>query len=95
MRTPLKTAVSVLFYIDPFIWLIGVIPTLYYASTHGACRPWGDKADGWAFLVARHLRFSNRGDPLCCCQRIEGLGRVLAMAFQEGRRGSWANPVRA
>ena len=53
------------------------------------------KADGWAFLVARHLRFSNRGDPLCCCQRIEGLGRVLAMAFQEGRRGSWANPVRA
>jgi hypothetical protein len=54
MRTPLKTAVSVLFYIDAFIWLIGVIPTLYYASTHGACRPWGDKADGWAFLVARH-----------------------------------------
>ena len=46
MRTPLKTAVSVLFYIDAFIWLIGVIPTLYYASTHEACRPWGDKADG-------------------------------------------------
>ncbi len=54
MRTPLKTTVSVLFYIDAFIWLIGVIPTLYYASTHEACRPWGDKADGRAFLVARH-----------------------------------------
>ena len=36
LRTPLKTAVSVLFYIDAFIWFIGVIPTLYYASTHGA-----------------------------------------------------------
>ena len=36
MRTPLKTAVSVLFYIDAFIWFIGVIPTLYYASTYGA-----------------------------------------------------------
>jgi hypothetical protein len=33
MRTPLKTAVSVLFCIDAFIWFIGVIPTLYYAST--------------------------------------------------------------
>jgi hypothetical protein len=54
MRTPLKTTVSVLFYIDAFVWLIGVIPTLYYASTHEACRPWGDKADEWAFLVARH-----------------------------------------
>jgi hypothetical protein len=36
MRTSLKSVVSVLFYIDAFIWFIGVIPTLYYASTHGA-----------------------------------------------------------
>jgi hypothetical protein len=36
MRTPLKTAVSVLFYIDALMWFIGVIPTLYYAFTHGA-----------------------------------------------------------
>jgi hypothetical protein len=36
MRTPLKTAVSVLFYIDAFMWFIGVTPTLYYAFTHGA-----------------------------------------------------------
>jgi hypothetical protein len=36
MRTPLKTAESVLFYIDAFMWFIGVIPTLYYAFTHGA-----------------------------------------------------------
>ena len=28
MRTPLKTAVSVLFYIDAFMWLIGAVPTL-------------------------------------------------------------------
>jgi hypothetical protein len=36
MRTPLKTAVSVLFYIDALMWFIGVIPTLYYAFTRGA-----------------------------------------------------------
>lgn len=35
MRTPLKTAVSVLFYIDAFVWLIGTVPTLYYASAQG------------------------------------------------------------
>ena len=49
MRTPLKTAVSVLFYIDAFIWLIDVIPRLYYASTHGACRPWGIRLMGGPF----------------------------------------------
>jgi hypothetical protein len=49
MRTPLKIAVSVLFYIDAFIWLIGVIPTLYYASTHEACRPWGIRLMGGPF----------------------------------------------
>ncbi len=36
MRAPLKTAVSVLFYVDALMWFIGVIPTLYYAFTHGA-----------------------------------------------------------
>ncbi len=36
MRSPLKTAVSVLFYIDALMWFIGVIPTLYYAFTRGA-----------------------------------------------------------
>jgi hypothetical protein len=36
MRAPLKTAVSVLFYIDALMWFIGVIPTLYYAFTQGA-----------------------------------------------------------
>ncbi len=35
IRTPLKTAVSVLFYVDALMWFIGVIPTLYYAFTHG------------------------------------------------------------
>jgi hypothetical protein len=36
MRTPLKTAVSVLFYIDAFMWLIGAVPTLYYAYAHSS-----------------------------------------------------------
>ncbi len=49
MRTPLKTAVSVLFYIDAFIWLIGVIPTLYYASTHEACPRGGIRLMGGPF----------------------------------------------
>lgn len=33
MRTRLTTAVSVLFYIDAFVLLISLIPTLYYAFT--------------------------------------------------------------
>jgi hypothetical protein len=34
MRTSLTTVLSVVVYIDGFGWLIGVIPTLYYAFTH-------------------------------------------------------------
>jgi len=34
MRTPLTTALSLLVYIDGFGWIIGVLPTLYYAFTH-------------------------------------------------------------
>jgi len=36
MCTSLTTALSVVVYIDGFIWVIGVIPTLYYAFTHRA-----------------------------------------------------------
>jgi hypothetical protein len=36
MRTPLIAALSVLVYIDAFGWLIGVVPTLYYAFTRRA-----------------------------------------------------------
>jgi len=35
MHTSLTTVLSVVVYIDAFGWLIGVIPTLYYAFTHG------------------------------------------------------------
>ena len=34
MPTPLIKALSVIVYIDAFMWLVGVIPTLYYALTH-------------------------------------------------------------
>lgn len=34
MRTTLLTATSVVFFIDAFGWLAGVLPTLYYAFTH-------------------------------------------------------------
>jgi hypothetical protein len=34
MRTPLQTTISVLFYVDAFMWTIGVVPTLYYAFTY-------------------------------------------------------------
>ena len=36
MRTSLTTTTSVVFFIDAFIWLIGTVPTLYYAFTHKA-----------------------------------------------------------
>jgi hypothetical protein len=36
MRTSLVKAVSVAFYTDAFMWLVGVVPTLAYASAHRA-----------------------------------------------------------
>ena len=36
MRTPLMTAVTILFYFDAFAWSIGVVPTLYYSFTYEA-----------------------------------------------------------
>src|SRR5574341_573914 len=34
MRTQLITVLAVVVTIDAFIWIIGVLPTLYYAFTH-------------------------------------------------------------
>jgi hypothetical protein len=34
MHTPITKILSIVVYIDAFIWLIGVVPTLYYAFTH-------------------------------------------------------------
>lgn len=34
MHPPIIKALSIIVYIDAFIWLIGVVPTLYYAFTH-------------------------------------------------------------
>lgn len=34
-RTPLQTAVSILFCFDAFAWSIGAVPTLYYAFERG------------------------------------------------------------
>src|SRR3972149_2398967 len=36
MRTPLITAVSILFYVDAFLWLVGVGFALRYAFVHRA-----------------------------------------------------------
>jgi hypothetical protein len=36
MRTSLTMALTIAVCIDAFIWLVGVIPTLYYAFTHRA-----------------------------------------------------------
>lgn len=36
MRTPLTTALTIFVCIDAFGWIIGVIPTLYYAFKHRA-----------------------------------------------------------
>src|SRR5262249_40535245 len=36
MHPPLTTALTVLVCVDGFIWIVGVIPTLYYAFTHRA-----------------------------------------------------------
>ncbi len=35
MRTPLTTVLSVVVYVDAFMWLVGVVPTLYYAFSQG------------------------------------------------------------
>jgi hypothetical protein len=36
MSTPLTTTLTILVCLDGFGWIIGVIPTLYYASAHRA-----------------------------------------------------------
>lgn len=36
MRTTLTTVLSIIVYIDAFMWLVGVVPTLYYAFTRRA-----------------------------------------------------------
>ena len=41
MRTSLTTAVSVVFFTDAFIWLIGMVPTLAYAFAHKALPSFG------------------------------------------------------
>ncbi len=35
MHTPLTKVLSIIVYIDAFMWLVGVIPTLYYAFSRG------------------------------------------------------------
>jgi hypothetical protein len=35
MRTSAVTILSVIVFIDAFMWIIGVVPTLYYAFVHG------------------------------------------------------------
>jgi hypothetical protein len=35
MRAPLTTTLSVIVFIDATMWLVGLIPTLYYAFSHG------------------------------------------------------------
>jgi len=35
MRTPLITALSIVVFFDAFAWLVGTVPTLYYALSLG------------------------------------------------------------
>jgi hypothetical protein len=35
MQTPLIKALSIIVFIDAFMWIVGVIPTLYYAFSRG------------------------------------------------------------
>ena len=35
MRTSLKTILSVVVYFDAFMWLVGMVPTLYFAFAQG------------------------------------------------------------
>ena len=32
---PLTTVLSVVVYVDAFMWLVGMVPTLYYAFSQG------------------------------------------------------------
>lgn len=52
MHSPLTTAVAVAFAIDAFMWLVGMVPTLYYALHHRSwptLRPIGRLLRGGAF----------------------------------------------
>lgn len=50
MRTPLVTAVSVVFYFDAYAWSFGVVPTLYYAFARGDLPTvWGIRLMGGPF----------------------------------------------
>jgi hypothetical protein len=35
MRTSVTTALPIIVYIDAFMWLVGMVPTLYYAFSRG------------------------------------------------------------
>jgi hypothetical protein len=41
MHAPLVKVLSIVVYIDAFIWIVGVVPTLYYAFTHRALPTFG------------------------------------------------------
>lgn len=41
MRTPLTTVLSVVVYVDAFMWLVGMVPTLYYAFSQGRLPTFG------------------------------------------------------
>ena len=35
MRTPVTTALAIVVFFDAFAWLVGTVPTLYYAFSQG------------------------------------------------------------
>jgi len=41
MRAPLTTVLSVVVYVDAFMWLVGMVPTLYYAFSQGRLPTFG------------------------------------------------------
>jgi hypothetical protein len=89
MRTPLMTAVTILFYFDAFAWSIGVVPTLYYAFTYEALPTVGGiRLMGGPF---ESLGLDSLGDRFRLCQLVKDSGRVLAMEPQKRRRGSWSD----
>jgi hypothetical protein len=40
-RTTLTTALSIVVYIEAFMWLVGMVPTLYYAFSQGRLPTFG------------------------------------------------------
>ncbi len=94
MHTPLFKVLSIIVYIDAFIWLVGVVPTLYYAFTHRILPTFGGiRLLGGPFERLGLDALIVAGIGYIMVQRVEDPGRLLVVGRQDGRRGPRDDPA--